>query len=158
KNRVSQRLHELLLLKAVPEKDVFAADAELKQAELALSAAQSKQASLSVEGAGQNLFWVRAPRAGVLVDVDVTPSEGVTAEREKPLMKISDLDEVVVYADVQENDSADIAVGSKVTIHEQIGNFDRQGTVEHISEVIDPRRRTVEVRVHAQNLDHALKP
>jgi cobalt-zinc-cadmium efflux system membrane fusion protein len=74
KQRIVDRVRELVGLQAAAEKDLLAAEAELRQAKLALQAAQAKRASLSVSADGDNLFWVKAPRAGTVVDLDVTTS------------------------------------------------------------------------------------
>jgi cobalt-zinc-cadmium efflux system membrane fusion protein len=158
KKRVLERSKELYELKAIAEKDVIAAEAELKEAELALKAAEAKKQSLQVVPGGDNLFFVRAPRGGTVVEHDLYSSQEVTPDREKPLLRISDLDEVLVLADVPENDVSDLATGEPVTIRSQVGGVERKGTVDHISEVVDARRRTVEVRVRAQNLDRVLRP
>lgn len=158
KRRMADRTRELVAIKAAPEKDQLAADAELKDAELTLKAAMAKRASLKVNSEGENLFWVVAPRAGTVVDMDVFASQEVTPDRDKPLLHLSDLSEVLVLADIQENDAYDVKVGSAATIHTQAGNLVRSGVVEHISEVVDPKRRTVEVRVRAKNPDGMLRP
>ncbi len=158
KRRVAQRSRELLALAAVPEKDVLASEAELKNAELGLRAVNAKQRSLSVSSGGDNLFWVRAPREGTVVELDITVGQEVTPEHDKPLVRISTLDEVRVLADVQEADTSDLKVGGAAKIRTQVGNLVRPGEIEHISEVIDPHRRTVEVRVRATNADRALRP
>jgi cobalt-zinc-cadmium efflux system membrane fusion protein len=157
KRRLRDRAKELLELNAIPEKEVLAAEAELKEAELALRAAQAKQRSLSVAAAGDNLFWVRAPSAGTIVSLDVFASQEVTPDRAEPLVRISDMDEVLVLADVPEIDAADLTVGSEATIRTRDG-VERSGTIEQISSVMDPQRQTVGVRIRAANADHALKP
>lgn len=157
KQGLADRTRELVQLKAAPEKDQIAAEAELHEATLALKTAQSRLESLRVAAEGDNLFWVVAPRAGTVVELDVTADQEVTPDRERPLMRISDLDEVLVIADVQETDAADLQVGSAVTVKSQNGQVEKPGTVEHVSEVIDPTRKTVEVRVRAKNEDHKLR-
>ncbi len=158
KKRVVERSQELYALKAVAEKDMISAEAELKEAELALKAAEAKKQSLQVAPGGDNLFYVRAPRSGTVVEHDLYSSQEVTPDREKALLRISDLDEVLVLADVPENDVGDLSVNEPVTIRTQVGGVERKGTVDHISEVVDARRRTVEVRVRAKNTDRALRP
>jgi cobalt-zinc-cadmium efflux system membrane fusion protein len=157
KQRVLQRVKDLYMLKAAPEKDVLAAEAELKSVELAFKAAQAKKQSLAVDSAGANLFWVHAPRDGTVVDLDVFANQEVTPDRDKPLLRISDLDEVLVLADVPETDVVDVRVGGEVQIRTQVGAVDRTGVVDHISEVVDARRRTVEVRVRMENKDRGLR-
>jgi cobalt-zinc-cadmium efflux system membrane fusion protein len=158
KKRVVERSRELFTLKAIAEKDVIGAEAELKEAELALKAAEAKKQSLQVAAGGDNLFFVRAPRSGTIVEHDLYSSQEVTPDREKALLRISDLDEVLVLADVPESDVGDLSADEPVTIRTQVGGVERKGTVDHISEVVDARRRTVEVRVRAQNKDRVLRP
>src|SRR5205814_969611 len=45
-----------------------------------------------------------------------------------------------------------------VTIRTQVGGIERKGNIDHISEVVDARRRTVEVRVRLENKDRKLRP
>ncbi|MEW6434354.1 MAG: efflux RND transporter periplasmic adaptor subunit [Myxococcota bacterium] len=158
RQRLVERAHELFELKAAAQKDVLAAEAELKEAVLTLKAAEAKQRSLQVTAVGDNLFWVKAPRAGTVVDLDVFAGQEVTPERDKPLLRLSDLGEVLVVADVPESDVGDLSVGEHVTIRLQGGATTRDGTITYISEVVDPRRRSVEVRVRAVNGDRALRP
>jgi len=157
KRRVRDRTRELFELNAVPEKEVLAAETELKQAELAARAAEAKQRSLSVVAAGDNLFWVCAPRAGTIVSLDVFASQEVTSERGEPLIRISDMEEVLVVADVPEMDATDLAVGAEAIIRTRDG-VERSGKIEHVAAVVDPQCQTVGVRVRAANTDHALKP
>lgn len=158
KQRVVERTRELYELKATAQKEVLQAEAELTEAELAFKAATAKQRSLSVGSGGDNLFWVRAPRDGTVVDLDLYSSQEVTPEREKPLMRISDLSQVLVLADVPESDVGELHEGDKVMIRTQANALVREATVEHVSEVVDPRRRTIEVRARAVNDDRALRP
>jgi len=158
RQRLLTRAKELLELKAGPQKEVWAAEAELTEAELALKAAESKQRSLSVAAEGDNLFWLRAPRAGTVVNLDVSPGQEVGPDRDKPLLRVSDLDEVLVVADFPESDVRDVSAGEAVRIHPQSGSEVHEGTVEYISEVVEPRRRTVEVWVRAKNPDRLLRP
>lgn len=157
RQRLLDRSRELYELKAAPQKDVLAAEAELKEAELSLKAAESKQRSLAVAAEGDNLFWVRAPRAGTVVELDVFPGQEVGPERDKPMLRLSDLDEVLVIADMPETDAREVTVGESVSIAAQ-GLEGREGVVDYISEVVEPRRRTVEVWVRAKNVDRQLRP
>jgi membrane fusion protein, heavy metal efflux system len=157
KDRVLVRAKDLYVLKASAEKDVLAAEAELKSVELAFKAAQAKKQSLAVDSVGTNLFWVHAPRDGTVVDIDVVASQEVTPDRDKPLLRISDLDEVLVLADVPEGDAVDLRPGGSVHIRTGSSPIEREGFVDYISEVIDAMRRTVEVRVRMPNTDRALR-
>jgi membrane fusion protein, heavy metal efflux system len=158
KQRIADRLQDLVEMQAAPAKELQAAEAELRQAKLAAQAAQAKRASLSVDAEGSNLFWVRAPRAGTVVELDVVDNQEVTPDRDTPLLRISDLSEVLVQADVQEADLSALVEGQEVTLHAQGHTVVRTGKVEHISEIVDPQRRTVVVRVRVLNPDRVLRP
>jgi cobalt-zinc-cadmium efflux system membrane fusion protein len=158
KQRIAARLRELVALNAAPQKDLQAAEADQHQAELAVEAARAKHASLRVSPEGGNLFWVTAPRAGTVVDLDVTAGQEVTPDRDKPLLRVSDLDEVLVIADMQEADASDLQPGQDVTVRTQGGGAERAGKVDRVSELMDPTRHTVEVRVRVANADRALRP
>jgi len=158
KQRLATRARELVELKAAPEKDALAAEAELRESELALRAAQAKRASLRIASESDNLFWVVAPRSGTVVDLDVVASQEVQAGGDKPLLRISDLGEVLVVADLQEQDAYDLTAGAPVTVHTQAGNIHRAGVLERVSDVVDAKRRTVELRIRAENEDRALRP
>jgi cobalt-zinc-cadmium efflux system membrane fusion protein len=158
KRRLATRARELVDLKAAPEKDALAAEAELRESQLALRAAQAKRSSLRISSESDNLFWVVAPRGGTVVDLEVVASQEIQAGGEKPLVRISDLGEVLVVADLQEADAYDLTAGAPVTVHTHAGNVHRSGVLERVSEVVDPKRRTVELRIRASNEDHALRP
>src|SRR5580765_3042914 len=158
KRRLAERAKELASLKAIAEKDYFAAAAELREAELALKAAESKRESLQVQIDGENRFWVTAPRAGTIVEHDVFASQEVTPERAASLLRISDLGEVLVLADIQERDAYDVAVGTPVVIHASGTDVTQRGTIENISELVDPERRTVVARIRAENAAGQLRP
>jgi cobalt-zinc-cadmium efflux system membrane fusion protein len=158
KRRIAARTRELVAIRAAPEKDALAAEAELHEAELGARASTAKRASLRIASESDNLFWVVAPRAGTVVDMDVVASQEVQPSGDKPLLRISELGELLVMADVQESDAYDLKVGGQVNIHIRAGNLDRVGTIERISEVVDPKRRTVGVRIRASNEDRALRP
>jgi cobalt-zinc-cadmium efflux system membrane fusion protein len=157
KHRVADRVRELVNLEAAAKKEELAAEAEAHEADLAVAASAAKLASLKVAGRGQNLFWVVSPRRGTVVDLDASPSQEVAPDRERPLLRISDLDEVMVLADVQEADAGDIHRGDTVEVHTLAGAR-KTGTVERVAEVVDPVRRTVAVRVRVPNLDRTLRP
>jgi len=158
KRRIAARARELVEIRAVPEKDALAAEADLHEAELAERASSAKRASLRIAPEGDNLFWVIAPRSGTVVDLDVVASQEVQPSGDHPLVRISELSEVLVLADVQESDAYDLRVGGQVTIRTRAGSVTRTGTIDRISEVVDPKRRTVELRIRAANGDRALRP
>ncbi|HEY3445894.1 MAG TPA: efflux RND transporter periplasmic adaptor subunit [Myxococcales bacterium] len=157
KRRIRDRSKDLYALNAVPEKELLAADAELQEAALTLKAAEAKRQSLAVAAAGDNLFWVRAPRAGFVVSLDASASQEVSSERADPLLRISDTSEVLVTADVPEADAGALAAGHQALIRTRDG-VERRGVVQRVATVVDPQRQTLAVRIVAGNADGALKP
>jgi len=157
RRRVADRARGLLELEAIPERDALAAQADLTESELALKAAEAKRRSLAVSPDGAERFVVRAPRAGTVVDLEAVAGQEVGPDRERPLVRISDLSEVIVLADVREADAADLKPGTPATIRTR-GGAERAGAVDRASALLDPQRQTVEVRIRAANADRALRP
>jgi membrane fusion protein, heavy metal efflux system len=158
KTRIAERTRALVALRAAPEKDQLEAEEDLRQAQLAVHAATAKRESLNASIEGDTRFWVTAPRDGTVVELDASPGLEVGPDRDKPLLRLSNIDQVLVLADLQEQDAYDLSIGSPVTIQTPTGDVTRRGIVEQISQVVDPQRHTVEIRIRAENADHALRP
>src|SRR5262249_37348696 len=107
---------------------------------------------------GDNLFWVVAPRSGTIVDLDVVASQEVQPSGDHPLVRISELTEVLVLADVQESDAYDLHTGGEVTIRTRAGGAVRPGTIDRFSGVVHPKPPPVEPRTRAANAARALRP
>lgn len=157
--RTVDRLRALVALTAEPEKKLVEAEQALTQAQLARAAAEAKLRSLSVAAASEGLYWLTAPRAGVVVARDALAGQQVGPERSDPLLVIAALDEVIVTADVPEASVRSLAVGQRAQIIEA-GAADGgvTGVIESIGAVVDPQRRMVDVRVRVPNPDGALRP
>ena len=158
KGRIAERTRALVALRAAPEKDQLAAEEDLRQSQLALRAATAKRESLNAAIDGDTRFWVTASRDGTVVELDASAGLEVGPDRDKPLLRLSNIDQVLVLADLQEQDAYDLSVGAPVMIQTPTGDVNRRGVVEQISQVVDPQRHTVEVRIRADNADHALRP
>lgn len=158
KRRVAERARELLTLQATSEKEVLIAEAEANQANLAMRAARARKGSLEVDSGSDNLFWVKSPRDGTVVALDVYASQAVSPDRATPLVQVSDLEAVRVVADVTEADARDLSTGMKVNIRNSTDEEAIPAVIEHVSQVVDPRRRTVEVRILADNKTARLRP
>jgi cobalt-zinc-cadmium efflux system membrane fusion protein len=158
KTRVAQRARELVALRAAPEKDQLEAEEDLRQAQLSLKAATAKRESLNATIEGDTRFWITAPQDGTVVELAVSAGQEVGPDREKPLLRLSNIDQVLVSTDIQEQDAYDLRVGQPVTVRTPAGDVTRPGVIERVSQVVDPQRRTVEVRVRVQNADRVLRP
>ena len=159
KARTVERLRALVALTAEPEKKLVEAEQELTQTQLARAAAEAKLRSLSVATATEGLYWLTAPRAGVVVARDALAGQQVGPERSDPLLVIAALDEVIVTADVPEASVGSLHVGQNAQIIEA-GAADNgvTGVIESIGAVVDPQRRMVDVRVRVANPTAALRP
>ncbi len=158
KTRIAERARELVALRAAPEKDALEAEEEVRQAELALRAATAKRESLDAVIDGDTRFWVTATQGGTVVELDVSAGQGVGPDRDRPLLRLSDIDEVLVLAALQPDDAYDLQPGGAVVVRTPAGDVERPGMVERVSQVVDPQRHTIEVRVRAPNPDHVLRP
>lgn len=157
--RATERVRDLVALNAAPAKDLVAAQKTLKEAELTLEAAKLKQRSLHVANASEGLFWLLAPKSGVVVERNVAVGQEVGPDTVEPLAVISQLDEVHVHGSVPESDVGGVLVGSEATVTSPAAPGRKfTGQVEYVSELVDPVRRTVDVRVRMQNADHSLRP
>jgi len=159
RGKAAERLRALVTLKAAPEKDLVAAEQDLHQSHLAREAAELKLRSLPVVPEREGLYWITAPRAGVVVDRNVLVGHEVGPDRGEPLLVIGELDQVIVAADVPETAVAALRVGqpasvvSPATPGQQLA-----GRIEYIGEVVDPVRRMVNVRLRVPNDERTLRP
>ncbi|MFN8641504.1 MAG: efflux RND transporter periplasmic adaptor subunit [Candidatus Binatia bacterium] len=154
-----ERLRALVALTAEPEKKLVEAQQALTEAQLARAAADAKLRSLSVAAASEGLYWLTAPRAGVVVARDVLAGQQVGPERSEPLLVVAELDEVIVTADVPEASVRALRPGQAAQIFETGAAEGRVGgTIESIGAVVDPQRRMVDVRVRVPNADASLRP
>jgi len=159
REKAAERLRALVALKAEPEKELLAAEQDLRQAQLARDAAELKLRSLDVGTAGGNLYWLTAARAGVVVERSVLAGQEVGPDRTDPLLVIADLAEVIVSADVPEDRVSLVQVGQPArVISPAAPERPIEGKVEYVGEVVDPTRRMVEVRVRVANEDRSLRP
>lgn len=157
--RAVERVKSLVDLNAAPAKDLVSAQKELRETELSLEAARMKQRSLHVASAQDGLFWLLAPKSGIVVSRNVAVGQEVGPDTAEPLVVISQLDEVRVHGSVPETDVGGVLVGSEATIASPAAPGRKYiGEVEYVSEQVDPIRRTVDVRVRMKNADHSLRP
>jgi cobalt-zinc-cadmium efflux system membrane fusion protein len=155
----AERVRALVELKAVPEKDFIAAEQERRQAHLAREAAELKLHSQPVTAESNGVYWITAPRSGVVVERNVLVGHEVGPERGDPLLVIGELDEVIVTADVPESAVAALQVGQPAQIASPaVPGRELTGQIEYVGEVVDPVRRMVSVRVRVRNSERTLRP
>lgn len=159
KQALVERLEQLVASRIAPESDLLVARSELKEARLAATTAVERLQALALEPSGQTTYWLRAARAGTVVALSAVPGAHVAPEDGVPLVVIADLDQVLVEADVAPRDAGDIEVGQMARILGTGGAAVKvEGRVESVSEVVDPLRQVVPVRISVQNEARALRP
>ena len=160
KTVAAQRVKDLVALHAVPEKELELAQTEQREAELAMEAARGKLKSLRVgESDGGGMFWVKAPRAGIVVERRALVGQEAGPDRSDPLLVVADLHEVVVIADVLETDAAGLRTGQTAQVTSMaLPPEGLPGKLVHVGDIVDPVRRTVAVRIAMTNNAHLLRP
>ena len=106
---------------------------------------------------GQPLV-VRSPIAGEVVKDNIVLGQYIK-EDAGPLALVADLSKVWVVAHVKEKDIRLIQRLSEVEVRlTAMPDVPVKGTVYHISELLDPETRSVEVLIECDNRDHRMKP
>lgn len=158
KQALTERLRQLVDSRAAPSGDLLVAETELNEAKLTADAAGQKIRSLGVMSQAGVGYWVLATRSGTIVQIDAQPGKQVGPDRDHPVATIADLDEVLVLADVPQKDADHLTAdgGVEITTPGDSGP-PIKGTIELISEVVDPDRQTVPVRIRVPNQGHRLR-
>ena len=152
------RLRTLVDSRAGSVNDLLLGESELAEAKLSLKAAQSRLSSLQVKRADDATYWVLASRSGTVVQLEAASGLQVGPDR-GALVTIADLAEVLVVGDVPQRDAVDLHVGGSAQIYVSgISSAPLVGMIEAISEVVDPERQTVPVRVRIANQERRLRP
>ena len=145
---------------AVSEKEFTQIEADFAKArsEVARSTAQLQTLGLK-PGEPTTQGHLLAAISGTVVERNVLVGQEVRADGAQPLLTLSDLTHVWVLADVYEQDLAQVQVGGEVAVRvpahpEEVF----PGTVQYISDVVDPNSRTLKVRCSVANERNLLKP
>jgi RND family efflux transporter MFP subunit len=154
-----QRVQALVAAHALAGKESAASAMALRQAVLAYATAQAKLGALGVTAGPADEFVVKAPRSGVVVDKNVLPGQAIAQAADADLLTIADLSSVLVVADAFAADAADVEAGTEaqIEIATSPGHF-IDAKVELATQVLDPARRTVPVRIRLENPRGELKP
>ncbi len=142
-------------------RDYQQAQADAAIAAAALESAGERLALLDVDTASSfDQLSVRAPRAGVVIDLAAAPGEyAKSLDNANPLCTIADLAMVWAVGDVYEKDFASVKIGDSadVTVNAYPGQGWR-GRITAISSTVDTTTRTLKVRVVLANPGLHLKP
>lgn len=99
---------------------------------------------------------IRAPFAGVIVDLDIERGEVVAPGA--PVARLIQLDPAHVLVSVADRDIALMSVGAKATVTSAGSPEPLEGTIHRIEPAADLQTRTFEVEVEVENADHKLLP
>lgn len=155
-----ERMRALVDSRAGSENDLIVAESELAQARLAAQAARTRMKSLQIaRDKDETAYWILANRSGTVIQLDAVPGAQVGPERNAPIAVVADLAQVLAVADVAPADAAELKRGTVARVFPSGGaGGSLSGSVEVVSEVVDPERQTVPVRVRFDNSQRALRP
>jgi membrane fusion protein, heavy metal efflux system len=162
---------DLFEVKANSEKELHDAENDYRKATAEKERAASRLLALGVSEAqikdvanradATTRIVVRAPRAGVIVERNVSPGQVVAfGQSDTPtnLFVIADLSSMWVIGDVYEPDVPKVRLGQVVTITLPCCPSERfEGKVSYVSDSVDPQTRTVKVRAVVPNRGRMLK-
>jgi cobalt-zinc-cadmium efflux system membrane fusion protein len=104
-------------------------------------------------------YVVKAPIGGYVIDKAVVRDETLPVDHDEAIFTIAELDRVWVLADVYESDIARVKEGMTAQIT-TLSYPDKvfNGRVDKILNMLDPRTRTMRIRITLPNPDVLLKP
>jgi len=144
----AKRSYETLLIESgVKQAEVMAAAKGLTQAEI-----DAKIAQMELERTK-----IRAPFAGIISDIKVSPQEYISPGRE--LFTLVDISKIKVQARVLESEIGKIKVGYEATLRfSAYPGKTFKGHVEAVSPIINPEDRTCAVHIAVDNTQEEIKP
>jgi cobalt-zinc-cadmium efflux system membrane fusion protein len=161
------RTRELFAHGAVPQKDVEVAEDAQAQAQAEKSRAVSRLAAYGAKvDSPDEIFILRTPLAGTVVDKNVSPGQEIRPDQmlanipeiTAPLFVVSDPAHLWIQIDATEVDLPHLQLGHEFTFTSRAFPDETfTGRVDKVSEFIDPGTRTIKVRGSVENLRHLLK-
>lgn len=112
-------------------------------------------ASLDAKAATSNLFPLRSPIEGVVVERDLVAGEVV--DTTTPLFTVADIGQMWLMLDVRQEDAKYLSLGQKVLFRPSDGGPEIKGALSWISTSIDDRTRTLKARVELPNAEGRLR-
>jgi cobalt-zinc-cadmium efflux system membrane fusion protein len=164
--RQAERARRLAEIGAVPQREYEASVGEQQQVEASIRAQESAVAGLeqrlrrfgTSEAAADasSVATILSPLAGVLVRADAAPGDVVDASTE--LFAVADISRVYVQSHVFEKDLGKVRQGQAATVTVDAYPDQRfPGRVAVVGGTVDPRTRTIPVRVEVANTNTELK-
>ncbi|MCM2335022.1 MAG: efflux RND transporter periplasmic adaptor subunit [Anaeromyxobacteraceae bacterium] len=114
-------------------------------------------ARLEQTGQAERTLTVFSPATGVVIRKDVVPGQRLEAGAMP--YEVWDLSTIWVLADVYETELRHVKVGAPATLTlKAFPGLEHRGRVAFVDPVLDPKTRTVKVRLAFENASGALKP
>jgi cobalt-zinc-cadmium efflux system membrane fusion protein len=161
------RSRELFAHGAAPQKDVEAAEDAQAQAQAEQARAVSRIAAYGATAdSPDEIFILRSPLAGTVVDKNVSPGQEIRPDQmlanipeiTSPLFVVSDPAHLWIQIDATEVDLPHLQPGHEFTFTSRAFPAETfTGRVDKVSEFIDPDTRTIKVRGSVDNSRHLLK-
>jgi membrane fusion protein, heavy metal efflux system len=141
----------------VSQRDLQASEAELAQAEAEHRAAQEAIAALgAVRGAGAKVV-LTSPVPGTVIDRSAL--RGRMSDVQHPLFVVADLRRVWLMVHAFERDALRMRVGTTARVSfPALPGQSFTGSVTRIGARVDPKSRTIEVRIEVDNASGVLRP
>jgi cobalt-zinc-cadmium efflux system membrane fusion protein len=140
------------------QKEVTEPQQEVNKGESEVNSLNKKISIIGGSASGSEVV-VKSPVSGYIVERKINPNQVVDENNDEPMFIVSDLKEVWVLASVYEADIEKVKLGATVKIS-TIAYPDKEytGTINYISNVLDPDNKTMKVRVVLTNPNNELKP
>jgi cobalt-zinc-cadmium efflux system membrane fusion protein len=158
-----KRLTALRAENITSDKALQAAQQEHEIARIRTQVAQTRLGRLGAgASAGGGRINIRAPRSGTVIEMHAVVGE--TAEPDQPVMVVGEIGALWVVADLYESDLATVLEETKrgdvpaIVLVKAFASREFPGKVSLVSSVMDPRSRTVKLRVDVDNPDSLLRP
>ena len=100
---------------------------------------------------------VRAPFSGIIDDV-ITEQGNVVGAGQTPLMRIVNLDDMYIEAEVPERYVSDVTAGKKVIVELPFLGKSIETKIRQASNFINPANRTFKVEIEIPNKEKSIKP
>jgi cobalt-zinc-cadmium efflux system membrane fusion protein len=148
---------DLYASKLVSERDLVQAQQDLAKAQAHLRRIEETFSIYHFRNG--SVYEVKAPISGYIIDKRINRDVVLPAGQNERIFSIAELDEVWALAEVYESDIARVREGLPAEIS-TLAYPERTfpGTVDKIFNILDPRTRTMRIRVKLQNPEVLLKP
>lgn len=158
--RSRERVAALYERGAAARKDLDAAESDLirARAEAERTAARLGRWGGDLASAPDQLYRMRSPIPGVVVERNANPGLEVRPDSPNPVFVVSDPSTLWVFLDLSERDLAEVAVGDRLRVRS--GAYPGrtfEGRLDVVGDALDPATRMVKARGTVENRDGSLK-